>query len=194
LKDVIEIALQAVTIIVLLVTWRAIVRQARAAEELTKATGVQIKTAQEQAQAAKEQVEVARRQITESLRPILICTARLPIQSVGGSVQEVEVQNEGAGVALDVWWAYGKPGDRSSTIAQRNYVQNGIIPPHTGRSFRTREASAVQEDIVIVYESLAGITSASTLHWNRSYWVHGYQPDVSDWAKSLLGTVLGPTN
>lgn len=187
--------LQAVTIVVLLITWWAIARQARAAEELTKATKLQITTGQEQAQAAKEQVEVARRQITESLRPILICKIPPPIQAAGGGgVQDVEVQNEGAGVALDVWWAYGKPGDPSSTIAQRNYVQNGIIPPHTGRSFRTREARAVQEDIVIVYESLSGITSASTLHWKGNQWIHGYQPDVSDWAKSLLGTVLGPTN
>jgi hypothetical protein len=194
LKEWIEIVLQAVTIIVLLITWRAIVRQARAAEELIRATKQQIQTGQEQAEAAKQQVEVARRQITESLRPILICKVPPSIQMAGGSVQDIEVQNEGAGVALDVWWAYGKPGDPSSTIAQRNYVQNGIIPPHTGRSFRTREARAVQEHIVIVYESLSGITSASTLHWNGHHWIHGYQPDVSDWAKSLLGKVLGPTN
>jgi hypothetical protein len=194
LKDVIEITLQAVTIIVLLITWRAIARQACAAEELTKATSLQIKTGQEQAQAAKEQVEVARRQITESLRPILICEVPPPTQEAGGSVQEVEVQNEGAGVALDVWWAYGKPGDPSTVIPQRNYVQNGIIPPQTGRSFRAQESRAVQGDLMIVYESLSGITLASTLHWNGNHWIHGYQPDVSDWAKSLLGKVLGPTN
>lgn len=59
LKEWIEIALQAVTIVVLLITWWALARQARAAEELTKATSLQIKTGQEQARAAKEQVEVA---------------------------------------------------------------------------------------------------------------------------------------
>ncbi|MHB1936424.1 MAG: hypothetical protein ACYCOR_07545 [Acidobacteriaceae bacterium] len=190
----IEIALQSLTIIVLLITWRAIARQACAAEKLTKATSLQIKTGQEQAQAAKEQVEVARRQITESLRPILTCKVPPPIQTAGGSVQDVEVQNEGAGTALDIWWAYGKPGDPSTVISQRNHVQNGIIPPHIGRSFRAQESRAVREDLMIVYESLSGITSASTVHWNGNYWVHGYQPDVSEWAKSLLGKVLGPTN
>jgi hypothetical protein len=102
MKEWIEIALQAVTIVVLLITWWAVARRARAAEELTKATRLQIKTGQEQAQAAKEQVEVARRHMTESLRPILICKAPPPIQIAGGSVQDIEVQNEGAGVALDV--------------------------------------------------------------------------------------------
>jgi hypothetical protein len=194
IKDVIEIALQAVTIVVLLITWRAIARQACAAEELTRATSQQIKTGQEQAQVAKEQVEVARRQITESLRPLLTCKVPPPTQAPSGSLQDVEVQNEGAGTALDVWWAYGKFGDLSTVISQRNYVQNGIIPPHAGRSFRAQESRAVQEGLIIVYDSLSGITSASTLQWNRNHWTHGYLPDVSNWARSLLGKVLGPTS
>jgi hypothetical protein len=46
---------------------------------------------------------------------------------------------------------------------------------------------------MIVYESLSGMVSASTLHWNGNHWLHGYESDVTPWAKTLLGSVLGPT-
>jgi hypothetical protein len=195
IKDVIEVALQVATIIVLGITWRAVRRQASAAEELTTATRQQIKTGQEQAAAAREQVEVARRQITESLRPILICTLHAPVRVIGGggdSVQDIEVQNNGAGIALDVWWSYGKPGD-PPTVVSRRRVQSGIIPPTRGGMFRASEARAVHERIMIVYESLAGVVSASTLQWDGNYWVPDYIPDVTEWAQTLLGKPLGPS-
>ncbi len=192
-RDCINISLQAVTIGVLYFAWRAADRQAHAAEKLTEATEQQIKTGQEQAKAAKEQVEVARRQITESLRPMLTCRARAPIQMANGSIQDMDVQNIGAGTALDTWWAYGKPGDSHMTIEPRR-VQSGIIPPTREGEFRTDEARAMHEGVMIVYESLAGVVSASTLRWDRNSWVPDYIPDVTEWARTLLGRRLGPSS
>jgi hypothetical protein len=192
-KDVIEIALQALTIIVLAITLWAVVRQARAAEKLTKATDQQIKTGEEQAKAAREQVEVARRQITESLRPILICDVSPPFSKADGfgSVQDVKVQNNGAGTALDVWWSYGKFGDPPA-ILDHYRVQSGILPPMSSATFQVRESLAVTKGIVIIYTSLSGIDSVSTLYWEGNDWVPQYIPDAGVWTRTLLGKRLGP--
>lgn len=191
-KELIEVALQCVTIIVLGVTWWAVRRQARAAEKLIQATEQQIETGQEQAKAAKEQVEVARRQITEALRPILTSRVMQTVQTATGSLLDIEVQNNGAGTALDVWWSYGDYGAHHMTL-QRHRIQSGIIPPTRGASFRVEEARVVHEGIVIAYESLAGISSASTLKWEGNAWVPAYIPDASEWTRSLLGKLIGPT-
>src|SRR5271165_4160523 len=90
--------LNLATIVVLAFTWRAAVKQAKAAERLTDATDQQIKMSAEQAAAAREQVHVARRQITESLRTILIFSVT-DDRGIG------KVRSEGGGVALDAWFA-----------------------------------------------------------------------------------------
>jgi hypothetical protein len=192
----IETALQVVTILVLAFTWRAALKQARAAgkqadaaERLITATEQQIKTSTEQAAAAKDQVALAKRQITESLRPILTCRAGTPTAGLSGvSGIEVSVKNEGAGTALDVWWAYGKPGMEP---AQRNSVREGIVPPQIERSFRVKDSRAVAEGLMVVYESLSGIASASSLEWTGDDWKLQYHPDITEWARSLLGRALG---
>jgi hypothetical protein len=194
----IQIVLQVATIVVLIFTWRAALKQAAAAEKqaaaaekLIVATEQQIKTGAEQAAAAKEQVAVAKRQVTESLRPILTCHAGTSTAGASGvSGINVDVRNEGEGVALDVWWTYGKPGINPS---QRNFVREGILPPRIDRSFRAQESRAVHEGLVVVYESLSGIASASHLEWSGSDWVFQYYPDVTEWTRTLLGKPLGPT-
>jgi hypothetical protein len=188
-KDAIGTVLQILTIIVLFVTWRAILRQANAAEKLTTATDQQIKTGQEQAKAAREQVEVARRQIAEALRPILVLRY-LPNPS--NERLEIAIRNDGGGVALDVWWSYGKFVD-SHMVLERHRIERGIIPPTREAKFTTNEVRAVRESIVIVYESLARIASATTVQWDGNYWVSDYIQDASEWARTLLGKPLGPT-
>lgn len=190
-KEPIEIALQVVTIIVLVVTWWAIRRQAVASEKLIQATQQQIETGREQANAAREQVEVARRQITESLRPILICQIGHLYKTGNGDTMDIDVENSGAGTALYAWWSYGKFGD-SHMVLQRHRIQSGIIPATREARFRVDPVRAKNEGIVLAYKSLSGIDSASTLKWEANGWVPDYIPDVSDWAKTLIGRLVGP--
>jgi nitrogen regulatory protein PII-like uncharacterized protein len=181
--------LTAVTIGVLIVTYRAVSKQARAAEKLTEATERQIQLTKDQAEAAKQMVEVTKRQITESLRPILIVRLIDRIQITPGSFElKLKVSNEGAGVALDVWWMYGKPGIDPH---QRNRVGEGIIPPGEERFLQVPEPIAANEGVLIVYESLSGITSGSGFDWKGQDAALTYYPELNDWAKSLLGRVLG---
>jgi len=184
--------LQLVTIIVLIFTWLAAWKSARAAEKLTEATERQIQTATEQARAAKEQVEVARRQITESLRPILLLRNSPVPGRVGAYAQDLEIvlTNEGLGVALDVWWAYGEAKGNPS---ERHWVDIGIIPPKSERSFRAKDSILVQQGLIIVYESLAGVASGTQITWTGNEYHTGYVPDVTEWARRLLGRPLRPT-
>jgi hypothetical protein len=206
-KAIVEIALQVVTILVLLITWLAIRRQAdasekqaraseaqaTAADKLTKATEQQIKASEEQAKATREQVDVAKRQITESLRPILVWTASQTIPNPNGSLVSMEIQNLGAGTALNAWWSYGNFGDPSMTL-ERHRVQGGIIPPMRPGRFQVKDSLATQKGIVIVYSSLSGMDSATTLRWDGREWVPDYIPDAGEWTKSLLGKPLGPSS
>ena len=186
----IDTGVQVVTIIVLIFTCRAAFMQAKAALKLTEATERQIKTSSDQAQAAKELVTVAKRQITESLRPILTArvTERLP-RIEGMEEIVLTVKNEGAGVALDVWWTYGKPG---VDPFQRIRVQDGIVPPQAERSFTARKPSAYQEGILVVYDSLSGITFGTGLNLNEAELAITYYNDIDDWARRLLGRLLSP--
>lgn len=156
--------LQILTILVLALTLWAVIRQARAAEELTKATRQQIETAQEQARAAKEQVEVARRQVAESLRPMLTFRSAAPMGTIDGfgPSTRIEVQNDGAGAALDVWWSIGKFGDVPRSIEMVR-LQSGIIPPGRSASFVVRDSHALTKGVVIMYRSLAGIDSVKRM-------------------------------
>ena len=79
IEFVVTTSLSLVTIVVLIFTWRAALKQAMAAEKLTEATDQQIQTGAEQAAAARDQVNVAKRQITESLRPLIIIRHTGPI-------------------------------------------------------------------------------------------------------------------
>lgn len=185
----IGMTLQVLTILVLALTLWAVIRQARAAEELTKATRQQIETGQEQARAAKEQVEVARRQVAESLRPMLTFRSAVPMGTIDGfgPSTRIEVQNDGTGAALDVWWSIGKFGDASMTI---NLVrlQSGIIPPGRSANFPVRDSLALTKGVVIIYRSLAGIDSVTDLRWDQRDWIPTYIPNDSDWSRTLLGS------
>jgi hypothetical protein len=196
-------ALTVVTIVVLCVTWGAIKRGALASESQAEAARALTLLAREQTEVAKqqteaiakqamsvtEQVAVARRQITETVRPILTVRLVHRIQMTPETFDlNLKVTNEGAGVALDVWWMFGKPGIEPH---QRNRVQEGIIPPGVERFLQVPEPLAAQEGVLIVYESLAGITSGTRFEWKGQDAAVIYYPEIDDWAKSLLGRVLG---
>jgi hypothetical protein len=168
--------LSLVTIGVLYVTWRAIKRQAKAAEKLTEATQQQIETSKAQASAAKEQVEVARRQITESLRPILTFST-VAIYKKG------YVKNEGCGVALDVWYTYGTLAAPSQP--ERRYVlDRTLIPPGGELEFAYGQSSIESKGgLLIVYESLAGRVSATHVSIVNHRVRLDYHEDVTEWAR-----------
>jgi len=188
---VINAVLQLITIVVLIFTCVAAFKQSKAASMLTKATELQIKTGAEQAEAAKQQVAVAKRQITESLRPILTLRV-IHIEKMEDGSEELVVKavNDGAGAGLDVWWMYGRPGIDPD---ERHYVQDGMIPPRVKRFFRVRATRAVNEGVLVVYDSLSGIKSGTGIHWTGGDPVLTYHPEIDDWAKSLLGRILRPT-
>ena len=186
---VVNTALQLTTIVVLIFTCWAAFKQADAAKKLTKATDRQIETSAEQAKAAMEQVAVAKRQITESVRPILTVRMFDKITITPNTFElNLKITNEGAGVALDVWWMYGKPGIEPQ---QRNRVEEGIMPAGVERLLQVPEPIAAQEGVLIVYESLSGITSGTLFEWKGQDAALTYYPELNDWAKSLLGRVLG---
>lgn len=200
IRDGIGMVLQALTIIVLLITWWAIRRQARAADqqaraadELAKATCQQIQMAEEQARTIREQVEVAKRQITESLRPILTLPTMprpMPSTQTMASSDVIKVQNTGVGTAFYVWWSYGEVGTPANVI-QRRRVGNGILPPMRESTFEVMDSRASTEGIVIVCTALDGSDSATTLKWNGNAWVPDYVPNVNDWSHTLLGVLIG---
>lgn len=185
--------LRVVTIIVLVFTLLAAWKSACAAEKLTEATERQIQTATDQARAAKEQVEVARRQITESLRPILLLRNSPAPGKTGdyGKDLQIVLINEGLGVALDVWWAYGEAQGKPF---ERHWVDIGIIAPKSERAFHANDAQLVQQGLLVVYESLAGVVSGTRITWTGNEYHTDYMPDVTDWARKLLGKPLRPTN
>ena len=130
-------------------------------------------------------------QITESLRPILMVRP-FHIEKLPDGSDEIvmKVVNEGAGVALDVWWMYGKPGRDPD---ERHHVQDGLIPSKIDRYFRVSGPRAVNEGVLVVCESLAGITSGTGIEWNMGDATLTYYAEIDDWAKNLLGRVLRPT-
>jgi hypothetical protein len=183
--------LQTIGIIVLIYTLvaiskqsRASVKQANAADKLTEATERQMGTSVEQAKAAREQVDVARRQVTEAVRPILLISDWSAPRSDRGTDLTLGLENEGQGVALDVWWTYG---EAKGIPSQRNYVKNGIIAPGKNRSFQVRDSVVVSDGLLIVYESLAGVVSGTRITWTGNEYHTDYYSDITEWARTLLG-------
>lgn len=167
-RFIVPTALNTITIVVLVFTWLAANAQAKAAHKLTEATDEQIKASKASANAAKEQVEVARRQITESLRPIL--TFRTPSLSGHG-----EIKNEGAGVALNIWWTYGRidnPGCEQFETT-RKFLPAGAALPLTYDRFRFDA-----KGLLIFYRSLSGIVSVTAVTGTWSQPEYDYVPDV----------------
>lgn len=167
--------LSLVTIVVLVFTWRAALKQARAAEALTESTMQQIRANEASALAAREQVEVARRQITESLRPILTFSS----ETLAGHGRAT---NEGNGVALDVWWTYGNWGGK---ISERFELGRRLAPPGRDLKFRFDKQKMEAKGLLLVYRSLAGITSATSVSGG---WLNpqlDYHPDVTEWDNKI---------
>jgi hypothetical protein len=173
-KTVLEVLLNLATLVVLIFTCRAALKQAKAAEELTQSTRQQIEANQASAKAAKEQVEVARRQITEALRPLLTF-------SNGLLVGDGRAVNEGSGVALDVWWTYGKLGDRPSEHFE---MGRRLAPPGGELKFKFEPEKMETKGLILVCRSLAGISSATRVSGDLMHPELEYYPDVTDWDRA----------
>ena len=184
IEFIIAQSLQIAIFVVLIFTCRAAFKQAEAANKLTEATNKQIKATEDQAKAASEQVEVARRQITESLRPILIARSG----GIMGGNNHVKIKNEGAGVALNVWWDYGKPSRRANTPYSPKDIDVGIIPPNTEYTIEVDERKRSAEGLTIIYHSLSGILSATMIDRESAGCKNVYVPEV-DWELKKLHNV-----
>lgn len=171
--------LTVVTILVLVITWRAVKRQALASEKLIESTTYQISTSMDQAKAAREQVEVARRQITESLRPILL--ARIGLRDTnnkGEIILHLTVKNEGAGAALDAWWTYGKPNQHPYAGHKHGRLGLGILAPGIECNISVEDKQAFAYGVLIVYRSLSGILSATEIERESVEGKNIYHPDA----------------
>jgi hypothetical protein len=188
IEFVIAQGLQVTTIVVLIFTWRAALKQAWAAEQLTKATDQQIKMTADQANAAPEQVEVARRQIAESLRPILV--ARLGSYGAATPNRFVSIKNEGTGTALNVWWAYGKPTTRPLVAHSESMVGVGILAPWMEHSIAADEGQRSASGISIVYRSFSGVMSVTHIERESSESKNIYYSEVDKDFKKLDDAVI----
>jgi hypothetical protein len=103
LVNVVSVMINIAVLFVLVKTFQAADRQAKAATELTVATHQQIALQKEQAEAARIQQKLARRQIEESLRPIVL----FPTGTGDETHMQTWVANHGAGPALDIRWSFG---------------------------------------------------------------------------------------
>jgi hypothetical protein len=167
--------LSVATIVVLIFTCRAALKQAGAAEELTKSTEKQITASEASALAATEQVEVARRQIAESLRPILTF-------SNGQLAGHGKFKNEGGGAALNIWWTYGRCGGK---ISERLELGQRFAPPSGELKINFDKRKMEAQGMLLVYRSLAGITSATQITGSWLDPQSDYLPDVTAWERKI---------
>ena len=167
--------LSFVTIVVLVFTCCAALKQAEAAEKLTESTEKQIRANEASAQAAREQVEVARRQIGESLRPILTL-------SIGLVAGHGTFKNEGGGAALNVWWTYGRCGEK---ISERLELGQRFAPPSGELKINFDKRKMEAQGLLLIYRSLAGITSATQVTGSWSDPQSDYFPDVTEWERKI---------
>jgi hypothetical protein len=113
IASALSVVVGIVTIFVLGVTWRAIRRQARAAEEQTAASGALIEAAQQQtkatdeaAAAAKEQSRLVALQYEQSMAPLIV--ARRTIGGPARAFTMLQLTNVGSGAAFRVILVKGK--------------------------------------------------------------------------------------
>ena len=111
--SVLSVLVGILTIAVLVITFRAINRQALAAEEQTKVSTALIKAAHEQrkatldaAAAAKEQSRLLALQYEQSLAPLIV--GRLSIGGLNNMMTMLELKNVGSGAAFGVMVTKGK--------------------------------------------------------------------------------------
>lgn len=164
------IVLTAITIVVLIATWRAARAQANAADKLTMSTDKQIDI-------LKEQVTATRRQIEESVRPML----DVPVGFIAGaSLLTGKVMNLGNGPALDITYAYGKFGDRE---IHEEFVVPPTVSKDKGFDMTIDPDKIRKTGLIFIYRSLSGTDCASSLTSQRPHF--HYHPDVHEWVQSL---------
>ncbi len=141
-EALVGLVLTLLTIFVLIVTWRAIKRQAKAAEEQTVAARAATAVAEEQKRAAVDAAESARKQsellsaqLEQSIAPLLVAE---PDDRQG--MKNVRLVNRGPGVAFKIYYFNGHmdllvPGAsipivpvQPSTLGPGNFVYLPIPP------------------------------------------------------------------
>lgn len=141
ISALLSVGLAFVTIVVLVITWRAIKRQAKAAEEqaiaaraLTEVATEQTKAAVDAARSAEKQSNLLSAQIEQSTAPLLVSE---PDDRSG--FKNYKLVNRGPGVAFQLFYWQGGLDVRSSegfpaffispsTLAPGNYVYLPIPP------------------------------------------------------------------
>jgi hypothetical protein len=162
LRDLVDVFLQLITIVVLVFTCAAAFRSAKTAKELTKATAQQIEANKTQAAAAAAQSEIARKQFEESVRPILTFQWRHVDKYTNFPI----VRNDGCGPANNCRWYYGQMATTSPDPLPMPYEvlgagQEAVLPIEMDKARR--------EGVTVAYESLAGTGYLTqTTWWDRS--------------------------
>lgn len=128
------IALTVVTVCVLVVTWNAIKRQAKAAEEqadaaraLTKVARQQTEAAMDAAESAKKQADLLSEQIEQSTAPLLVAEL-----DENPNMQRYRLINRGNGVAFQVSYYRGEAPKNvtSSASGVRGVEPSTLAPGH----------------------------------------------------------------
>jgi type II secretory pathway pseudopilin PulG len=128
------VVLAAITILVLVATWKAIRRQAEAAEDQAAAARAQTQAAKDAAESARKQSDLLLAQIEQSTAPLLVAE---PDDRDG--FRNCKLVNRGAGVAFQIFYWQGDldaPKDgrtvshsvRPSTLGAGNFVYLPIPP------------------------------------------------------------------
>jgi hypothetical protein len=168
----INIALQVVTIAVLIFTCLAAFRQATAATRLIEATNQQIKTSENLALAARSQNEIALRQIEEAVRPILIFTW----EWANTYIRFPKVRNDGSGPALDCRWYYGQI---ATTFPREQPMPAQVIGSDHDALLEIDAEKAKNQGVTVVYRSLGGKQYATEVLWTEGDYSCRYQEYVS---------------
>jgi hypothetical protein len=158
LVNVVSVMINIAVLFVLVKTFQAADRQAKAATELTVATHQQIALQKEQAEAARIQQKLARRQIEESLRPIVL----FPTGTGDETHMQTWVANHGAGPALDIRWSFGT----LHTAKEWRTLGSGILAKEEAQEWvYSAKDGMARGGIVFHYKSLVGDSYATQFNW-----------------------------
>lgn len=158
LVNIVSVVINVAVLFVLVKTYQAADRQAKAASELTLATHQQIALQKEQAEAARVQQKLARRQIEESLRPIVL----FPAGTGDETNMKTWVANHGVGPAVEIRWSYGT----LHTAKEWKTLGAGILAKEEAHEWiYSAKDGAARGGIVFHYKSLVGDSYATQFNW-----------------------------
>lgn len=172
-------ALNVVSIIVLAITWRAVLKQAEAAMDqanaarsLTEISKAQTKAAQDAAQLAREANALTQRQIVGQGTPILVLL-RDPASSISSLANAVPylIQNQGPGAAKNVSWHYVASAIRMPNEA----ITNTLIGAGHSAKLALDQDRLFDDGVVIHYDSLDDRSFITTVSNNEGTVFHDYK-------------------